>query len=151
MGGGFFFFLSSCSFFLFSPLIVPSLQCEELFCGPESINIDILKENTEYDCVKPNAKYVKYFWRALEKMTLAQRKKFLKFVASRTRLPSSPSDWHMPFKIVVPQPKMRENPDAFLPYAQVFSPPLSSLSSSFFFLLVSLAPFSDLLLLFDSP
>jgi hypothetical protein len=83
------------------------------------VNVDLLREHTEYDDVDQNAKKIQNFWKALKGFSLVQRKQFLKFVGSRTRLPASPADWAMPFKIVAPQMRMRENPDRSFPYTQV--------------------------------
>jgi len=93
-------------------------EVEELFCGKGHVNVDLLRGNTVYDGVDPKAKYIENFWRVLKSFSLEERKQFLKFVGSRSRLPASPADWALPFKIVAPQPRMKENPDRSFPYTQ---------------------------------
>tara|TARA_R110002050_G_scaffold196118_2_gene331014 strand:+ start:568 stop:1035 length:468 start_codon:yes stop_codon:yes gene_type:complete len=104
----------------FMLILIPCLlQVEELICGQGDVDIAVLRRHTEYDDnIDPHSAYIKNFWRVLEEMSLQERKRFLKFVSSRSRLPASPQDWVMPFKIILPQMRMREKPDEAFPYAQ---------------------------------
>lgn len=65
-----------------------------------------------------DAEYIQFFWTVLSEMSPVDRKRFLKFVSSRSRLPSSPHDWTMPFKIRAPSSDMKEHPDQSFPHAQ---------------------------------
>ena len=67
-----------------------------------------------------DAKHVKYFWRALQRMNQDQRRLFIQFAGARSRLPPAANRWD--FRVTSPdstKPSMRSNPDGSLPFAQV--------------------------------
>lgn len=69
--------------------------------------------------VDPAKPYIDHFWAALERMNMAQRSQFIQFVYAKSRLPSSPEDFLMPFKISGPPPGgARDDPDSHLPGAK---------------------------------
>lgn len=100
------------------PLFTPH-ELELLVCGPNEINIDLLKSCTEYKGVKEEDEHIQYFWNTLEHhMTKIELSNFIKFVSASSRLPSSASDFLMPFKIEKPDSNMKNmktNPDSYLP------------------------------------
>jgi len=93
-------------------------ETQGLFCGQGDVDVSVLQSHTIYEGVRPNAEYIQYFWTVLTEMSPLDRKRFLKFVSSRSRLPSSPHDWTMPFKIQCPTLEMKDHPDQSFPHAQ---------------------------------
>jgi hypothetical protein len=56
-------------------------------CGSPDIDLDLLKQHTEYrGCVVHDA-HIRYFWNVLEKFSQLERAQFLRFVWGRSRLP----------------------------------------------------------------
>jgi E3 ubiquitin-protein ligase HERC1 len=60
-------------------------------CGPKDINIDALKAISEYN-VGADHKHIKWFWQMFENFTQMERRKYLKFVWGRSKLPVDTSD-----------------------------------------------------------
>jgi hypothetical protein len=70
-------------------------QFETLVCGAPDVDIDILKENTDYEGCAVSDQHIVYFWEVLKAFAPRERTLFLKFVWGRTKLPSG-KDWrHM--------------------------------------------------------
>ena len=68
-----------------------------------------------YKGVKEEDDHVQFFWNTLEKMSKEERANFVKFASACSRLPSSASDFLMPFKIEKPESQMDSNPNGYLP------------------------------------
>ena len=70
-------------------------QLETLVCGTVDVDVDILKENTDYEGCGLSDQHIQYFWEILKEFNQRERSLFLKFVWGRSRLPSG-KDWrHM--------------------------------------------------------
>jgi hypothetical protein len=70
-------------------------QVETLVCGTADVDVDILKENTDYEGCGLSDQHIQYFWEVLKEFSQIERSLFLKFVWGRKRLPSG-KDWrHM--------------------------------------------------------
>jgi len=55
-------------------------------CGPKEIDIEQLKKVSEYN-VDSNHKSIKMFWDMFEKFSQEERRKYLKFVWGRSKMP----------------------------------------------------------------
>lgn len=107
-------------------------ELEELICGQREVDVELLKQCTEYEEVDENTPHIQYFWQVLEEMSNEERTSFLRFVWARSRMPSSIKDFPMNFKIQAAHDQgARKNPDLYLPHAQTcfFSLSLPSYSS----------------------
>ncbi|CAE7301113.1 HERC2 [Symbiodinium microadriaticum] len=98
------------------PIFTPT-ELEQLMCGSTAVDINLLRQCTEYDDISPDSTLVKFFWEVLEEMTDDERTLFLRFVWARSRMPASA--------------QAEAHPDDYLPHAQTcfFSlslPPYSS-------------------------
>jgi hypothetical protein len=70
-------------------------QLETLVCGAADVDVEILKENTDYEGCALTDQHITYFWEVLKAFAPRERTLFLKFVWGRTKLPSG-KDWrHM--------------------------------------------------------
>lgn len=70
------------------------------FCGDEHMNIEILKENTDYDeGICDQDECIQRFWRVLSDFTEQDKRMFLQFVWARSHLPAGTSRFHQKFKI----------------------------------------------------
>ncbi|OMJ70944.1 hypothetical protein SteCoe_30969 [Stentor coeruleus] len=70
-------------------------QLETLICGTVDVDVDILKENTDYEGCGLSDQHIQYFWEILKEFSQKERSLYLKFVWGRSRLPSG-KDWrHM--------------------------------------------------------
>lgn len=70
-------------------------QLETLVCGTVDVDVDILKENTDYEGCGLSDQHIQHFWEILKEFSQKERSLFLKFVWGRSRLPSG-KDWkHM--------------------------------------------------------
>ena len=112
------------------PLFTPT-EIERLVCGVRNVDVNLLKQCTEYEDVEPDAPHVVAFWEVLEEFQPEERAQFLKFVWARSRLPISASDFPMNFKLQGAQGGAKESPDSWLPHAQTcfFSLALPAYSS----------------------
>jgi len=71
-----------------------------LICGAESVDISLLRANTEYDeGISETDKHVQWLWKVLESFNTDQRKKFLRFVWARDSLPSASTDFNQRFRV----------------------------------------------------
>lgn len=71
---------------------------ETLVCGVPTIDIELLKANTNYVGLRPTSSVVVWFWQALQSFDTLQRRAFLRFVWGRTRLPLQ-GDWDSTFTL----------------------------------------------------
>lgn len=99
------------------PLFTPR-ELEELLCGSATVDVELLKKIADYEFCAATDPHIQYFWESLEEMSQEQRRKFINFVAARSRLPTSVDGFDMPFKIEAPSGKAREAPDRHLPKSQ---------------------------------
>ena len=100
------------------PVFTP-LELEELFCGTQTVDLEVLKKATEYeDGIGPDDTHVRYFWAALEALNHDERAAFVNFCSGRSRLPGSAAQFPMTFKLQAPSPSSRDQPDKYLPIAQ---------------------------------
>lgn len=105
------------------PMEVASLftpqELEVLICGRRQVDVQLLKQCTDYDEVDENTPHVQYFWEVLSEMTNEERTSFLRFVWARSRMPNSAKDFPMNFKIQAAHDEgARKDPDKYLPHAQ---------------------------------
>jgi hypothetical protein len=63
-------------------------QVQTLVCGAPDINIDILKENTQYEDCSENEPHIGLFWEVIREMNTKEKSLYLKFVWGRSRLPA---------------------------------------------------------------
>ena len=70
-------------------------QVETLVCGTVDVNVDILKENTDYEGCGLSDQHIQYFWEVLKEFSQLERSLYLKFVWGRSRLPSGKEWRHM--------------------------------------------------------
>jgi E3 ubiquitin-protein ligase HERC1/E3 ubiquitin-protein ligase HERC2 len=71
-----------------------------LLCGADTVDLDLLKANTEYDeGISEEDQHVQWLWRTLESFNTDQRKKFLRFVWARDSLPSASVDFNQRFRV----------------------------------------------------
>lgn len=62
-------------------------------CGPKEIDLEALKAITRYDGgASADHKTIKMFWQMFENLTQEERRKYLKFVWGRSKLPADTSD-----------------------------------------------------------
>ncbi|CAG9317539.1 unnamed protein product [Blepharisma stoltei] len=70
-------------------------QVQTLVCGAPTIDIDILKGNTDYESCGINDAHIQLFWDVVGEMSQKERSLLIKFIWGRSRLPSG-RDWrHM--------------------------------------------------------
>jgi hypothetical protein len=63
-------------------------QVETLVCGAADIDVDILKDKTEYDSCSASDRHIQFFWEILKEFTPRERSLYLRFVWGRSRLPA---------------------------------------------------------------
>ena len=83
-----------------------------LVCGKPILDIELLKENTQYNGCSPNDKLIQNFWKCLEEFSAEERASYLRFVWGRSRLPLTSKDFPMQHRISI---KSHSNPDMALP------------------------------------
>ena len=99
------------------PLFTPT-ELEQLMCGSTAVDINLLRQCTEYDDISPDSALAQYFWEVLEEMTDEERTLFLRFVWARSRMPASAQDLLMNFKLQAMKGEAEAHPDDYLPHAQ---------------------------------
>jgi len=106
-------------------------EFEELVSGSSTVDVNLLRQCTEYEELDPESEIVKNFWSVLESMSPDDRTLFLRFVWARSRMPASMQDLPMNFKLQAAQGEAKTKPDLYLPHAQTcfFSLSLPSYSS----------------------
>jgi len=87
-------------------------QLELLVCGPDTVDIGLLKRNSEVSNVPANV--VEFLWEALESFEQVDRCLFLRFVWGRSKLPLDASGFTQKFKV---NAHSKPNPDSHLPEA----------------------------------
>lgn len=100
-------------FALFTPT-----ELEQLVCGSTEVDINLLRQCTEYEDVSPDSALVKNFWEVLTEMSNDERTSFLRFVWARSRMPASAQDLLMNFKLQAMKGQAETHPDDYLPHAQ---------------------------------
>jgi hypothetical protein len=70
-------------------------QVETLVCGAADIDVEILKNNTDYDSCSTSDRHIQFFWEILKDFTPRERTLFLKFVWGRSKLPAGTDFRHM--------------------------------------------------------
>lgn len=82
-------------------MIVPSsvvniMSWQELeisICGEPNIDVELLKNNTEYENCDANTPIIVMFWKMINEFNNIQRSNYLRFVYGRSRLPLSSKDF----------------------------------------------------------
>jgi len=92
-------------------------EVELLFCGPDEIDVDLLRQVVVYDGVNCDDNHITFFWESLNEMNQEQRADFVNFVSARSRLPACANDFTIPFKIGSLVGSSSE-PDDLLPKSQ---------------------------------
>ena len=87
-------------------------ELEMLVCGKPILDIELLKENTQYNGCSANDILIQNFWKCLEEFSAEERASYLRFVWGRSRLPLTSKDFHMQHRIGI---KSHSNPDLALP------------------------------------
>ena len=87
-------------------------ELEMLVCGKPILDIELLKENTQYNGCSPNDILIQNFWKCLEEFNAEERASYLRFVWGRSRLPLTSKDFHKQHRISI---KSHNNPDLALP------------------------------------
>lgn len=98
--------------------VLTGVELESMVCGLASVDLELLRRNTEYDDdICPDDEHIRFFWEALHSFDGKDRASFLRFVWARTRLPEQ-QHFHQKFKI---QTAVGEgasaDPDKYLPKA----------------------------------
>jgi hypothetical protein len=77
-------------------------ELRSTICGNPNIDVDLLHCVVEYDGgYNDSTPVIQHFWEVLQDMSARERKLFLQFVWSRSRLPAKESDFEgTPFKIM---------------------------------------------------
>ena len=82
-----------------SSLLTPE-DLEEYICGSPELNLQLLREKTRYDSYESDSPCIINFWKALESFSEEEKRKYLRFVSGRTRLPD-PRNISFEHKIVL--------------------------------------------------
>jgi len=69
-----------------SSLLTPE-DLEEYICGSPELNLQLLREKTRYESYESDSPCIINFWKALESFSEEEKRKYLRFVSGRTRLP----------------------------------------------------------------
>ena len=109
-----------------------STELEAMVCGPATVDVALLRQCTIYgDGVDETAPVVKHFWAVMDKFGEEDRRRYLRFVWGRTRLPLSLGEWDRKHKINLLTAVDAADADAYLPvghtcFFSVDLPPYSS-------------------------
>lgn len=87
-------------------------------CGRQTLDVDLLRQNTRYEGYSETDPVVVMFWAALRRMSAKQQSAVLRFVWARERLPLSAADFPCAF-IIAHLPS--DDPDSNLPRAHTCS------------------------------
>eukprot|EP00899_Mesostigma_viride_P003091 jgi/Mesvir1/12783/Mv22836-RA.1 len=74
-------------------------ELELRVCGHANVDIDLLQQHTTYNGISPDEPHVQYFWRALREFTPELRRRFVRFVWGRSRLPTSGAEFSRNFEL----------------------------------------------------
>ena len=92
-------------------------EVEALFCGEQKIDVNRIRENTEYEGgLAAEDKHITFLFEVLEELSKDELSKFLRFVSARSRLPRNASN-PMRFRIQPASSVTDEAPDEYLPTA----------------------------------
>ena len=64
-------------------------EVERLICGVREVDVDLLRQCTDYEDTDPEAAHVQAFWEVLREMSPEERTDFLRFTWARSRMPAS--------------------------------------------------------------
>lgn len=94
-------------------------ELEWCVCGRGDVDVDLLRACTEYDDdVGPDDPHIARFWKVLRAFSAEERRRFLRFVWARSRLPPTAEEFTQKFKIQAPVGDgPRARPDTYLPKA----------------------------------
>ena len=111
--------------------LMTSQELQERISGKKDINIEYLKQNTEYDGYDESNPVIKYFWDTLRSFTNEQRSSFLRFVWGRTTLPPTSEEFEEKMLVIRSEQESPANNDTALPQShtctfQLELPPYSS-------------------------
>jgi hypothetical protein len=90
-------------------------EAEAVFCGAAHVDVELLRRFTEYEFCNPGDAHVQYFWEVLRSWPQQELRRFITFVAERSRLPASPDEWSQKLTIEAPSGGARDRPDQYLP------------------------------------
>ena len=68
-------------------LILPWEDLENKIIGSSTFDINLLRQNTEYENYKESDKVIKFFWKFLESLNNNEKNLYIKFVWGRSKLP----------------------------------------------------------------
>eukprot|EP01130_Rhizamoeba_saxonica_P016883 TRINITY_DN7896_c0_g1_i1.p1 TRINITY_DN7896_c0_g1~~TRINITY_DN7896_c0_g1_i1.p1 ORF type:complete len:901 (+),score=202.86 TRINITY_DN7896_c0_g1_i1:271-2703(+) len=89
-------------------------QLQLQICGRPSMDVDLLKSQTDYSSFSATDSTILYLWTSLEAMTPVEQSLFLRFVWGRTRLPLTVSGFEKRFTI---EQSLRTPTESVLPEA----------------------------------
>jgi len=105
-------------------------ELETMVCGRPEVDLELMKRHTTYEGVSSGDAHVQFMWRALESFSTEQRKKFLRFVWGRSRLPSSDEAFRQNFKVAGFSGNNRALPRAHTCFFQIDLPNYQSYESA---------------------
>lgn len=62
-------------------------EIDERVCGSRNVDVEALKEITEYSCCEKDCSIIKKFWSVFEAFSEEDKQGYLRFVWGRQRLP----------------------------------------------------------------
>jgi len=75
-------------------------ELELSVCGKREVNLQLLRENTNYSGFNPEDPHIKMFWEVMESFSNDERQLLLRFVWGRSRLPLASVDFDQKFIIM---------------------------------------------------
>ena len=99
---------------------MPWQELQTLVCGSDTIDIDRLRRNTEYDeDISSDDPHIKLFWEVLRSFSEEEKSTFLRFVWARPSLPPKGVPFPQKFKIqgCASSEDSKSKPEASLPRA----------------------------------
>jgi hypothetical protein len=92
-------------------------ELERMVCGNPHIDVNLLKEATEYSSYSSNSQLIQWFWEIMNEYEEVERKAYLKFIWGRSRLPLSLGGFKTKMKITKYSISKSKNADKYLPIA----------------------------------
>ncbi|PRP87156.1 putative HECT E3 ubiquitin ligase [Planoprotostelium fungivorum] len=86
-------------------------ELELSVCGKREVNLQLLRENTNYSGYSPDDPHVHMFWEVMESFSNEERQMLLRFVWGRSRLPLTSADFEQKFVVLTTS----HNSDTTLP------------------------------------
>lgn len=80
--------------------LLTARSLEQLVCGVEQIDLDVLQKVVRYRGIDENNQMVIWMWKVLESFSNEERIKFMRFVSGRTRMPVNTADISQRFQII---------------------------------------------------